>query len=342
MKLTHSSALFAAVLTASAGVNAESTYTANVLGADIGTITNVNGTGDTPDLFAPDSIIFGGAGSPFNLEIEIASDGRPVVAAAIQLAPGISGLSPAAIIEFSIGVESAISSAAQANSQQADGDCVLDTSVSGTVSYDCTAGVTPDLGNAAVATIPYNLLAVPGDNHGVECTSGDMSSTNPAINGCSAAALGAACPAADIVYAGYDYPTNGLNPGPPIPMERCTNEEYKSRVQQSIAAFSGAESFDIIYNYTGSLNEPSFAVTGVFLNIINDTTQGVPRVVTSQYRFGDFYSAIGGAATLPSTVTTLNSFSASSKNVPAMGAFGLAALFGGLVAVAARLRRRVA
>ena len=30
-----------------------------------------------------------------------------------------------------------------------------------------------------------------------------------------------------------------------------------------------------------------------------------------------------------------------SKNVPAMGAFGLAALFGGLVAVAARLRRRV-
>lgn len=30
------------------------------------------------------------------------------------------------------------------------------------------------------------------------------------------------------------------------------------------------------------------------------------------------------------------------KNVPAMGAFGLAALFGGLVAVAARLRRRVA
>lgn len=31
----------------------------------------------------------------------------------------------------------------------------------------------------------------------------------------------------------------------------------------------------------------------------------------------------------------------STKNVPAMGAFGLAALFGGLVAVAARLRRRV-
>jgi len=32
----------------------------------------------------------------------------------------------------------------------------------------------------------------------------------------------------------------------------------------------------------------------------------------------------------------------SGKNVPAMGAFGLVALFGGLVAVAARLRRRVA
>ena len=32
----------------------------------------------------------------------------------------------------------------------------------------------------------------------------------------------------------------------------------------------------------------------------------------------------------------------SSKNVPAMGTFGLIALFGGLIAVAARLRRRVA
>lgn len=39
--------------------------------------------------------------------------------------------------------------------------------------------------------------------------------------------------------------------------------------------------------------------------------------------------------------STASGGSGSSKNVPAMGAFGLAALFGGLIAVAARLRRRV-
>ena len=39
---------------------------------------------------------------------------------------------------------------------------------------------------------------------------------------------------------------------------------------------------------------------------------------------------------------TLVTAAVSGKNVPAMGAFGLVALFGGLVAVAARLRRRVA
>ena len=42
------------------------------------------------------------------------------------------------------------------------------------------------------------------------------------------------------------------------------------------------------------------------------------------------------------TITTNQNFSyAEGKQVPAMGAFGLAALFGGLIAVAARLRRRV-
>ena len=39
---------------------------------------------------------------------------------------------------------------------------------------------------------------------------------------------------------------------------------------------------------------------------------------------------------------TIVTAAVSGKNVPAMGAFGLVALFGGLVAVAARLRRRVA
>ena len=39
---------------------------------------------------------------------------------------------------------------------------------------------------------------------------------------------------------------------------------------------------------------------------------------------------------------TLVTAAVTGKNVPAMGAFGLVALFGGLVAVAARLRRRVA
>jgi hypothetical protein len=57
---------------------------------------------------------------------------------------------------------------------------------------------------------------------------------------------------------------------------------------------------------------------------------------------GDTFVLRGQTSNFSYYEITLETAAVVGKNVPAMGAFGLVALFGGLVAVAARLRRRVA
>lgn len=83
-------------------------------------------------------------------------------------------------------------------------------------------------------------------------------------------------------------------------------------------------------------DEATFAITGVSYQ--HDTSiefnNGFPLTPGKAQSFTSF--------TFDHVVSQSdNTTFVSGKNVPAMGAFGLAALFGGLVAVAARLRRRV-
>lgn len=101
--------------------------------------------------------------------------------------------------------------------------------------------------------------------------------------------------------------------------------------------FQGSRSggfFEI--THTGTLAGGDFVATGGsyrhITDIAFDTADGID--VGKAQSFTDFSFA---RVNLQRSIAT-----DSSKNVPAMGAFGLAALFGGLVAVAARLRRRVA
>ena len=86
-------------------------------------------------------------------------------------------------------------------------------------------------------------------------------------------------------------------------------------------------------NHTGT-DAASFTVTSV--DYRHDTSITFPNGVPSNPGLAQSYTVF----TFDHLVEQSDAVD-DSKNVPAMGAFGLAALFGGLVAVAARLRRRV-
>ncbi len=86
-------------------------------------------------------------------------------------------------------------------------------------------------------------------------------------------------------------------------------------------------------NHTGN-DAASFQVTSI--DYQHDTSISFPNGIPSNPGFAQSFTAF----TFDHLVEQ-SDVADESKNVPAMGAFGLAALFGGLVAVAARLRRRV-
>ena len=87
--------------------------------------------------------------------------------------------------------------------------------------------------------------------------------------------------------------------------------------------------------HTGTLNGGDFVATGGgyqhITDIAFDTQDGINVGKAQSFTTFDF----------PRVSKQRSLEQNTSKNVPAMGAFGLAALFGGLVAVAVRLRRRV-
>lgn len=86
-------------------------------------------------------------------------------------------------------------------------------------------------------------------------------------------------------------------------------------------------------SHTGN-DAASFQVTGIEYQ--HDTSISFPNGIPSNPGYAQSYTMF----TFDHLVEQ-SDVADESKNVPAMGAFGLAALFGGLVAVAARLRRRV-
>jgi hypothetical protein len=86
-------------------------------------------------------------------------------------------------------------------------------------------------------------------------------------------------------------------------------------------------------NHTGN-DAASFQVTSI--DYQHETSISFPNGIPSNPGFAQSFTAFTF-----DHIVEQNDVADDSKNVPAMGAFGLAALFGGLVAVAARLRRRV-
>jgi hypothetical protein len=86
-------------------------------------------------------------------------------------------------------------------------------------------------------------------------------------------------------------------------------------------------------NYCGLL--PTLSLDGVRYTLEGTPTEAGGDVLTLRVQSsnGSYYEV---------ELTTALAAEDNSKNVPAMGTFGLVALFGGLIAVAAKLRRRLA
>lgn len=123
--------------------------------------------------------------------------------------------------------------------------------------------------------------------------------------------------------------TNAAFPNPQL---ECTTNAYRNNLRVAEhTQRGGRNSGTFIIDHTGSLAGGDFQATGIkYVHDVDGASVGLAGPFQyqsySEYDFASVQQSGGGT---------------NGKNVPAMGAFGLAALFGGLVAVAARLRRRV-
>ena len=123
--------------------------------------------------------------------------------------------------------------------------------------------------------------------------------------------------------------TNAAYPNPQL---ECTTNGYRNNLRTAEHQNRGGRnSGTFIIDHTGSLAGGDFQATAIkYVHDVDGASVGLAGPFQYQsYSEYDF-------ASIEQSVSNTNA-----KNVPAMGAFGLAALFGGLVAVAARLRRRV-
>jgi hypothetical protein len=130
---------------------------------------------------------------------------------------------------------------------------------------------------------------------------------------------------------------NGTGAGPDGEDVFCNNDMQQNLMSHAVHQYQWNHGGGTWYfNHTGSFEGGDFSVTNV--QLVLDVNVDFPIPVVP--------GASGSAQSYQvwSFDTMLNESSSvvSGKQVPAMGAFGLAALFGGLIAVAARLRRRVA
>lgn len=312
-----------------------------------------------------------GPGGAMTMNLVLNADGSPSSIETISDSLFISGASPAAVTAFHPG--NTVLVRTRPLPVATPNPCTLDTSVLGTVDYNCIpADPENDLGlddnDGAMLVIPFDWNESSENAYGFECWGFNQTADQAGQNGCgtigdlSAVTQAAACPVTP-VQATYDAGAGDVNlpdfpgmfapsyGGVDLPMLECPDDRWRARMYGKITATAQAEAFRLTYTYTGTLGEPDFEVTGAFYNSFNIGSVGVPRTTERYNRFGIDYDAVIAAAVPlgldantahPSNVQTTQAFTgASSKNVPAMGAFGLAALFGGLIAVAARLRRRV-
>ncbi len=205
----------------------------------------------------------------------------------------------------------------------------------GVLEYEC-----PDVTNSS------NFANV--DVNGVLCATDKPSTLAPGANGCGARwggfPNGFANPQVS-TRAGLYVPANysqggvslsltGVNPAWYISTDHVQNANSYG-VQEFQGVRSGG---NFTINHTGTLAGGDFVVTSVDYTHRSD----IAFVIATNPP-----GVLGAAQSFTSwDFDTVNSqefvFDAETgKNVPMMGAFGLAALFGGLVAMAARLRRKV-
>ena len=123
--------------------------------------------------------------------------------------------------------------------------------------------------------------------------------------------------------------TNAAFPNPQL---ECTTNGYRNGLRIAEHQMRGGRnSGTFIIDHSGSLAGGDFQATAIkYVHDVDGASVGLAGPFQYQsYSEYDF-------ASIEQSVSKTNA-----KNVPAMGAFGLAALFGGLVAVAGRLRRRL-
>jgi hypothetical protein len=210
--------------------------------------------------------------------------------------------------------------------------------------------------------IPGSIYAGIDPAQGFLCATEDPTSVIPGENGCSGGwgdpfgIAGAAGGVADVPYIcgedpdgppqggstglapaiAYDFGTcNGAAPdGTDVFTNFAPNQNLHAHATHEYQWIHGGGTW--YFSHTGSFDTNDFQVSSVQLVLDVNVDYPIPAAG----------AGVGGSAQSYQTWvfdTMLNeSDELLGKNVPAMGAFGLAALFGGLIAVAARLRRRVA
>lgn len=212
----------------------------------------------------------------------------------------------------------------------------LDSSGNGILVYHCPV------------TIGVNSFAkLYAPNHA--CSTPSPTSVIPGANGCGAQWAGwlagsnsAITPVSHLPAAHINsqdpgalaWDISGFVPNPEVFIDTDPKQNFVSKTAHEFQGGRAGGSF--LIHHTGTLNDGTFEVTGV--DYYHDTNIIFPVVLVSPTAMGHAQSY----SRYEFNDNVVQSQAASgSKNVPAMGAFGLAALFGGLVAVAARLRRRV-
>ena len=218
--------------------------------------------------------------------------------------------------------------------------CTTDTSVAGTITWDCPLdptgddnGYTTDSSSTDAALYPF------------ACGTIDPYTANPVLYW----KMGADRVAQPLIQPD---PANGIVGDPvepildnsgapatidlgggPLTIYKPENWAFDQSCGFDIHRGQESEAIRLVMSHTGVLGDSSFEITGVELYSINQL-----QVPLGGGNFAPFQSADRATFTTP---VSQSNFGGGSKNVPAMGAFGLAALFGGLVAVAMRLRKRV-
>lgn len=273
------------------------------------------------------------AGPAQQLVLTIDETGTPIDFRRIFTDRFVQATFPIAVIERAAGWAVEMDTRNTSNGNMV---CTTDLSVPQEITWNCPLNSDPVQGN----DLGYVTDSSAADmaQYYIGCGSVDPYSTAPVLNWYSGPdrVFGALDPSTDPVEPILDNSgqpaTIDLGAGP-LTILKPQNDALNESCGFDVVRGQESEAIRLVMSYTGLLGEQGFTITGVELFSINQL-----QVPLGGGTFAPFQSADRASF---STQVSEVSFGGSSKNVPAMGAFGLAALFGGLSIVAARLRKRV-